>query len=796
MLIHKIKLSFRNHLRQFRTTILNILGLSVGMAMFIVLVLYFLNEYTYDEYNHNIDNIYRVYERYSGEENVQPNVAMPIPNVLINDFEEVDKVVSFWGSRAEIIRPNKEKINAAFYSVEPEVFEMFDFQLLQGDVSTALNDPKSVVVTEDFAHKLFGDSMAIGKSINIDKFSFIVTGILEDLPKNSMFSFDMLISTHVRTKVFPDWEQRWWHGGVNTFFIPKNKELLPDIDKKLAGIPDKYYPNWLNKDVTYFARPMKKSHLYNDVIADMKPTVSTTYLYILITIALSILLIACINYVNLATVQSLSKNKIAAINKVHGAKTFSLLTQQIWDSVIITIISLGFALIITEQLLPIFTKLTGVQLQYDFKDFWVLAGLFGFSICIGILSGLYPGIKLSAVKGYQASSGNLLKQDRKVFFQRGSITLQYVITIILIISIFGIIKQSSFMLNHDVGFNRRNLLAIFVGQSDNYLVKYDEAKLFRDEVQKYSSRFNYSIGTITENVPGFYFQNSFKVIPEGFDKADGIRMTSTAVDENFINVYSVKMTEGRFFSNEYPTDRTAFIINETAMRMFGWESADGKLIQLEHEGENFPVVGVMNDIIMSSLHEENGPVLYRFGQHNNFPAFITFRLDEDRRAETIKFLKKTWEGLFPDYTFSSFFVEDKYIEHYENEKILVKIVLVFSLIAITLSCLGLYSFMSYEIFKRTKEIGIRKTNGAKTREIMFLFSKDFTKWVAVAIVIACPVAYYFMNKWLQNFAYRTSLSWWIFASAGVIALLVALLTVSWQSWRAASRNPVESLRYE
>ncbi len=796
MLVQNIKLVFRNHIRQFRTTILNVFGLSLGMALFIILMLYFLNEYNYDIHHKRINEIYRVYEKYSGEDQLSSSLAMPLPNILADDFEEIDKVGSFWGIETEVRLKNNARIASLCYSVEPDVFSMFDFHFLYGSPSTALSDPSTVVITEDFSRKLFGDSLAIGNTVNIDEHIFTVSGVIETQPDNSLFKFDMLVSDRLRTIVFPDWEKRWWHGAVYTFFIPKSAELLPVIQKKLSEIPEKYYPSWLDKNVKYFARPMKRSHLYNEVPYDMKPTVSITYLYTLLAIAFSILLIACTNYINLAKAQSLTRKKSVAISKIHGAKSSSQFFQQLTDSIIVAFVSLGFALILTEQLLPLFTKLTGVELHFEYGNIFMLLGLFVFGITIGTFSGLYPSYRLATVKPYQASSGKFLSHDKKVILQKGSIALQFTVTIILIISVLEIIKQSVFMKNYDVGFNRKNLLVIPVGNSDNYSARYSEALLFRDEVNKYSHQYGYSIGALTENIPGYYFQNYFKIIPDGFTDKDDIRIISTAVDENFLKVYGIKMIQGRFFSREYPSDNVAFIINNAAMKKFGWDDVTGKYIRLSHEGEAYPVVGVMKDIVISSLHNEKEPLLYRFGRHNNFPGFITFRINEKNKEEIVRFLNEKWNNLFPEYSFYYFSVEDKYLEHYKNDAILTKIILVFCLIAVILSCLGLYSYVSHETIKRTKEIGIRKVNGSNTTEIMLLLFKDFVKWVFLAFVIACPIAYYFMHRWLQNFAARTGLSWWVFAAAGVLALSVALLTVSWQSWQAASKNPVKALRYE
>jgi putative ABC transport system permease protein len=398
-----------------------------------------------------------------------------------------------------------------------------------------------------------------------------------------------------------------------------------------------------------------------------------------------------------------------------------------------------------------------------------------------------PGLIFAKVKPVQALKKGVFRLKNPAILRGGFIIFQFGLTIALIISQLFIYKQIVEMKNADLGFDNNNLTAIRVNSIEaNYQEKYRNAKLYKAELEKYGAEFGISRGTISENVPGHYFQNSFVVNP--IDAViDECVVKSTAVDEDYLKVYKIQMAEGRFFSEDFNTDSHAFIINETAMRKF---------IKLEHGGNPQPVVGVMKDIVISTLKNPNAPMIFRYGQHNNFPGYLTFRINPEMREPAIKFMEKTWANMFPVAPFDYLDVKETYYKNYESEKVLAQIITIFSLFALALSMLGLLGMISFTSEMRTKEIGIRKVNGARISEILTMLNRDFIKWVAIAFVIATPIAYYAMTKWLENFAYKTELSWWIFALAGLLALGIALLTVSWQSWKAATRNPVEALRYE
>jgi putative ABC transport system permease protein len=417
-------------------------------------------------------------------------------------------------------------------------------------------------------------------------------------------------------------------------------------------------------------------------------------------------------------------------------------------------------------------------------------------VSLGFIAGYVPGrtfVRAKPVEMINSKGSPVIKTGP---YRNLLVIFQFTLTLVLIICQLFIFKQIRYMKSANLGFNAENLLAVNVSVLDDHdVLAYARTKSFREEVEQYRSKYGFSEGTVTENIPGYYYQNSFVLVPTDA-VTDEMLVVSTAVDEYFTDVYKIDMVEGRFFSADFQTDNTAFIINETALKKLGWENIEGRFLKFRHEGESFPVVGVIKDIHTTSLKTPIQPMVYRFGEHNNFPGFITFRLSPENRRATIAFMENSWQKMFPGKPFIWFDVKEKYFENYTEERRISQIIGVFTLIAIILSVLGLFGLISFLAEQRQKEIGIRKANGAGTGEVMIMMNRVYVRWIVIAFMMACPLAWFVMRKWLQGFAYHTHLSFWVFILAGFLTLIIALLTVSWQSWRAASRNPVDSLRYE
>jgi putative ABC transport system permease protein len=637
----------------------------------------------------------------------------------------------------------------------------------------------------------------LGKTFTYENYTFTITGIINNIPSNSIFDSDFFLSDTFRYKYFPDIHERWYHFGLFTF-VTFNGRTVPDgFENRLANIEKQYYPDFMKGRHNYLVTEFKGSHLNPSLENDILPGVNPLYLLILSAIALGILVIACLNFMNISMANAGKKSIETAIKKVNGATPGLLIGDFFAEIAFLVFVSLIISLFGVFQLLPYFNILIEKNIVVNYSDSILWAGMTGFGILAIIISGLYPSIALARPSPVKVLLHNKEADKNKMTFQKSFVVLQFIIAIILGIVQLFIFKQIAFMQNHETGFKKENLITLPVRSlGNNGDERLRNTTILTQSLEKYQSQYGYGKASISEFVPGFGFRNLFKIYPEGNTYPDGMELLSCDVDENFLDVFGMQMINGRFFSKEYSADNNSIVINESAWKKLGWKSVEGESVGLITKENRKQVVGVINDINVKSLQYPVQPMIYQFGRHHNYPGYVTLRINPDKKTESVEFIKKQWMNLFPDIPFSFENVEEKYNAAYGAEKKLARITGVFSILAMFLSLLGIFALSTLEAEKRIKEIGIRKINGAKVNEVMTMLNKDFFKWVAIAYVIACPVAWYAMNKWLHNFAYKTELSLWIFGLAGILAFGIALLTVSWQSWRVATRNPVEALRYE
>jgi putative ABC transport system permease protein len=801
MFWYNIKIAFRNFNSQRKISLLNLIGLSTGMCV-AILIFYFVNfELSYDNFHNEADLIYRIIsvEKGTGGTDYRSITPLPFPDVVRTDIKNVAMTTSLSDILNEdepVQIGNQTFFNLKGYETDSCFLKMFNFPLLAGDSKSLFDDPAAVVLTQSTASKLFGRENPIGKEISFNKFNFTVAGILKDLPENSIFKFNLLVSHLILNKMHSDLDRLWWWGGPMTFIKIHRDQNISAIKADLALIPDKYFPDFLKGRESYDIQPLTKCHLDNRVLYDQKPPVSSKYLTILMAIAIAVLFIACANFVNLSTSQSEKRARETGIRKLSGGGRFQITCLFIGEAVTLSLIALIAAVYLSVLFLPWFNILAERNLYINFTNARILIAVLLFGVLTGVLSGIYPALLFSKYKPIQMLSSRITATGNKTAFRKGFIILQFLITIILITSQLFILKQVSFMKNHDLGFKVENLLSIpLYFNNENKRLAF--AKLYSENLKNESATYGIKEITLSENVPGQNFPNRFATIPEGASPEDSKEMVVTSLDEHFAGVFHIPLVSGRNFSDTIISDRFArVLINETAAHKFGWDNPVGKLLRFKHEQDPVTVIGVLKDINFKSLQSPIEPVVYRYAGENWLAGYLTLRIDPVYSAQSIKILKTTWERLNPGVPFQYFFIKDKYLERYEGEERLAKIVGTFALIAVFLSCLGLFAMIAYLSVCRTKEIGIRKINGARVGQVMLMLSGDFLKWVFIAFVIACPVTWYIMYKWLNSFAYKTELSWWIFVLAGIIASGIAFLTVSWQSWRAATRNPVEALRYE
>jgi putative ABC transport system permease protein len=800
MLWYNIKIAFRNFSSQKRISFLNILGLSLGMSI-AMLIFYFVNfELNYDNFHKDSNLIYRVISVNKGTSGTEYRAFTPLPmpetvRAEIKDAQMTTGLSQFLYENEPVQIKNEVFFNFSGYIADSCFFKMFNFPLISGNPNTIFNDPASVVLTQNASRKLFGNDNPLGKSLVINKSDFTVSGIMMDLPENSIFKFDLLVSHLILKKLHPDLPYLWWWGGPYTFIKVHSNQNLAAIKSDLASIPDKHFPDWLKGRETYDLQALKGIHLDTRVAGDIKPPVSSKYLNILLLIAVSVLFIACANFVNLSTSQSEKRARETAIRKLSGGGRFQVTILFIGEALALSMISLVIAAYLSILFLPWFNELTQRNLSIDFNGKIVLFVIL-FGIITGILSGLYPALLFSKYKPVQMLRSRITTPGNKAGLRKVFIIAQFLVTILLITAQLFITRQVSFMKNHDLGFEEEDLISVPLQYNDENK-RLSFAKLFVQTLEQEGSLKDIKGSTLSENVPGQFFSNRFAVVPEGSSPDDSKEMIVTSIDENFASVFNVPLVSGRNFSSTITSDRSGnVLINETAVHKLGWSDPIGKQIRFKHEKDPVTIVGVLKDINFRSLQTPVEPEVYRFAGENWLAGYLTFRLEHLDYKHAIELMKTTWDKLAPGVPFQYTFIKDKYAESYREEERLAKTVGTFALLAVFLSCLGLFAMIAFLSISRTKEIGIRKINGARVIEVMIMLGMDFMVWVIIAFIIACPIAWIALHRWLQNFAYRTELSWWVFVLAGMIALVIAMLTVSWQSWRAATRNPVEALRYE
>ena len=797
MNLNSLKIALRYFKAADRYSILNILGLTVGISLFVLMVMLLHYELSFDAFHPNKKNILQVCEHDLKSGEYQAYSAMPLPLTLKNDFPEVKYVTGVWGILREKDKIKYQDVEYSGFtgaSTEPDIFNIFNYKLILGDIHTVLLDPDKIAISKSMSSKIFGNENPIGKVLTFYNFPLTISHVFNDIPQNSAVHFDLLISDKIREKINPDYKVAWWNGGMTTYAILQKGSSEKDFNKHLQEIPARYYPDFLKGRSTYFTAPFYKSHFNTSLIG--QPAVSYTYIILLGCISFIILLIACVNYINLTLARAFKMNIDAGIRRISGASAGHIISLQIWLSLLTVMVAFLLAIPLSSFCLPYFEKLAERPLAGQENNIQVWIFTVAILLIVAVISGVIPGFTFSKVVPVKIikSKNSFVRINKSI--HNGLLIFQFSLTIALIIVQFFIVRQITYMKNADLGYNNDNLLAIELRNARmDRLDRFNKAKIYNTELEKQGANLGLSTGSITEDIPGFYFENTFTVNP--VDAAiDECLIISTTVDENFTKVFGVDVVAGRFFSDKYSTDNHAFIINETAMKQMGWKNIDGKFLKLSFEDSKYPVVGVMKDIHPTTLKEPIPPMIYRFGLQNNFPAFLTFRILPQYESQIIALMKKNWETIFPGSPFSYLNVRETYFKNYAEEQRLSKIIGIFSLLAILLSLLGLFGLIAFYFERRIKEIGIRKINGANVSEILAMLNKDFLIWIAIAFVIACPVAWYAVYKWLESFAFKTDISWWIFVMAGVIVSAIALLTISWQSWRAATKNPVEALRYE
>jgi putative ABC transport system permease protein len=800
MLRNYLKIALRNILKNKAFSIINISGLAVGMACCVLILLFVTDELTYDSYHEQAGNIFRMVatSRSSGEERDFVPLGAPYAEFFKNALPEVKNAVRFYPHGRMLVEyADRKFFEERFFFGDPSAFDVFSFPFLKGNPSTALKAPYTVVLTETAARKYFGRDDPTGKSLRIDnEHIFQIDGVIQDLPPNSHFHFDFLASLETLSDLYGP--RFLTHPGYLSFYSYLLCEDDTDpkaMEEKMHQVTVQNYGKQVASYRTIWLQPLKSIHLHSRLEGELEANGSMSFIYLYSAIALFILLIAAFNFVNLSTARSTKRAREVGMRKVLGAARSQLVEQFVGESVVFSVLSLLLGLLLVGFSLPFFNSLTGKEMSVNsLANPSLMLGLVGIVVAAGILGGLYPAVFLSSFEPIRTLKGKLGLGGKSGAFRRLLVVAQFAISISLIIGTFVIRDQLSYMRNQNLGFDKEQVVVIPM-HDQNARQSYQTIK---EGFLKNPSVIHV---TASSSVPGRPVTKiAYRV--EGLGEREHTSIDTIFVDYDFLDTLDIPLVEGRNFSKAFSTDQeSAFIVNETAVRELNWSDALNKQViwpsdlrRLDAIVKKGYVVGVAKDFHLASLHENIAPVIFQI-QSSNF-RFISARIAPENIPATIAFFRDKWRQFSPAFPFEYSFLDEDFDALYRADEKIGRVIGVFSLLAIIVACLGLFGLASYSAEQRTKEIGIRKVMGASVSGIIWLLSRQFTRWVLVANIIAWPVAYYAMNRWLQNFAYKMSLGIGIFAQASLLAFFIALATVSYQSVKVALSDPVNSLRYE
>ena len=789
MLSNYLKISFRSLWRQKALSLLNIGGLALGIAVFALMSWHVIHELSFDNYHSLRNNIYRLAIQVEGAsyENGIAKVAGTYAGIAKKEIPEVVQMARFVKYGQVLVSHGEQRVYEAggFYA-DSTTFQLFDFPLQKGAKRSLLSEPNSIVVTQSFARRYFGDEDPMGKSLTFDNATEMrVTGAMDDVPVNSHFRFDFLVSM-----------SSWKHPQHDTPTWWQYYTYLLLADDAAPGIVALKFKEALSKTLipedaanySPFLQPLTDIHLKSDLHREIAANSNMTQLWIFGTSALFILLIACINFVNLTTAFAVRRTREVGVRKVTGAYRGQLVEQFLTEALVTTFIAVLLASQIMTLLAPVFADLTGSELELQLSNPSILSFLAGTWLLVGLTSGMYPAFFLSAFKPVVALKGNESSVGTGGLLRKGLVIFQFALSSFLIIAALTMYLQNTFLQNKDLGFHREHLVVLNIR---------DEGLRLRTEAFKESLLRNPGISKVTAsgNMPGGS-DYGVPCVPEGVPEDQVPPIRSLVVDHDFIETFGMEIAEGRDFSRAYATDSTAYLINEEAARQLAWDSPLEHSISMPAiERPKAPVIGVVRDFNFHTLHESIGPLMF-FIPPQSWLSYITVRIKPSDISGTLGYIEKVWNDFDPNHPFVYQFMDEAYGQMYAQEQRTGRLANAVSMLAIFIACLGLFGLAVHSAQTRTKEIGIRKVLGATTAGITGLLTKDFLKLVAFSLLIAMPVGWYFMNEWLENFAYRIELKWWVFGVTAIVTLGVAFLTVSFQSIKAALSNPVKSLRSE
>ncbi len=785
-----LKTALRNLARHKGYSLINIVGFAIGIACCILILLWVQDELSFDRFHVNLDELYRVVEeQHYSDGTVFPIARTPYPagRAFVEEYPEIVEFTHFspYG-RTLIEYGEKSFYERGIVFADPSFLKMFSFPLLEGDTNTALSDTNAILISEEMANKYFEGEDPIGQTLRMEnEADFHVSAVFENIPSNSHLQFDFLAPFETFMKL-SGWGMSWGNNSFYTYVRLAKNAQHQNVTSKIFAHLNKIYPESGTK---FLLQPVKDIHLRSDFAIDLggKSENKAKYVYMFSVIAVFVLLIACMNFMNLTTARASRRSLEIGMRKVVGAHRANLIRQFLGESILISLLSLLIAVGLVLLVLPAFNNISGKDLSLNTMNLGLLAsGLVGIALVTGILSGSYPALLLSAIKPIRIIKGFSKLSSGNSIFRKILVTCQFSLSIALIIGTFVVFRQLDFMQKKNLGYNQEHIL--YLAERGAFWENYDT---FKTELQRNSGIVGV---TAASSIPTHTVTSTSGVDWEGKDPEFNVLFTQFNVDYDYFETLEMDMAQGRAFSRDFPTDATdAYILNETGARLTGMEDPIGKTFTLWDKSG--PIIGIVKDYHFKSLHAKIEPLVLRMFR-KDWHRYVIIRVKSDNMRSTLAAVERAYNRCHPGYPFEFQFLDEALNDLYSSDVRTGIVFRYFMFLAIFISCLGLFGLASFLADQRTKEIGIRKVLGASIPGIFLLLLKDFVKWVLLAGTISCPLAYYVMDGWLGNFAYRTDIALWIFLISGMLGLTVAVATVSYQSLKASIANPVDSLRYE
>ena len=794
-----LKIALRNLARHKAFSLINLLGLSIGMACCILILLFVRSELSYDRSHEKADRIWRVTREWLNDDGVSNlhlgHVAPPIGPLLAGDFSDIQEMVRIQ-TPGQLLVSGRDRhfLEGGVIFADENFFKVFTFPLLKGDPATALKNPYTVVITEKTAKKYFGDENPMGQVLRFEqRIEGTVTGVVTEAPPNSHFHFDLIGSLNTLKEIYGRREfENWGSNNYATYLLMSPGYPIERLRAQLPSFLDRHLGADAQKRNRLHLQRLTDIHLRSHLDSEIEANSDMAYVYIFSAIAAFILLIACVNFMNLSTARSSIRAREVGLRKVLGADRGQLIRQFIGESLLLAFMALSLSLVLVLIARPAFSVFVARDLSLDFiRSPELLAGLVGIALVVGVAAGSYPALLLSSLRPASVLKGSQGSASHGGVFRTVLVVFQFAISIILIISVGVVGKQLRFTREKRLGFDQEQV--VILAMDDAMRGRYDA---IRERLLAHPGIID---AAGSRRVPSGRLLDSSeaRLVSGASSQPVNFRVAFVCADYAFIDTYRMEMAAGRNFSRDYPSDaKEAFILNETAVRSLGWtpEQAVGKAFAYGYGNRKGAIIGVVKDFHFESLHQEISPLVL-FIQPSDYRQ-ISVRIRPEGIPETLEFLRQRWEEWRPNFPFQYSFIGERLDGLYQSEEKLGKVFSGFSLLAVVIACLGLYGLASFSAEKRTKEIGVRKVLGASVPGLVMMMSRDFTKWVLAANLIAWPVAYFAMRQWLQGFAYRISPDFGQFLLAAAAALLIAWLTISFQAIKAALGNPVDALRSE